>query len=180
MGAYLFFGWTIATLIIPPAADIIGRRMLIILCMIGNTACLVAMLLVTTVTQMSVVLLMLGLAQAGSVSVNFIFTTEFLPKAQKVLFASVCLFCDNISLALASIYYLCISHNYRWFNIFACFNSFLGLLGLIFIATESPLWLLQKGRIPEALSNLQRMFTFNGNSVTQASLKRHLGIYNEN
>lgn len=68
---------------------------------------------------------------------------------------------DAVPMAVICIYYMTVSKDLFWLNIFTTALSFLSL-ALCFVCPESPKWHLLNGRTPEAIVIFNKIAKWNG------------------
>ncbi|VDM91589.1 unnamed protein product, partial [Onchocerca ochengi] len=104
-----------------------------------------------------------GLFNGGQIAALFVYVVEMLPKKDRIWFTTLISFSPNVIL-LALIAYF--TQNWRQLAIIISLLTSPAIL-LCILASESPRWMIQKGRIEEAHHVLKRITRWNGrNDVT--------------
>ena len=123
--------------------DLIGRKWAMIL---SSFLTLVGMNLIifTTSFQLRIFgFFLMGFAQIR-VAVSYVWASEMVPLPKKsIAFTAVNIY-DIVTVSLTCAYFACVSKNWYTLNLFMLAISYIGFFGL-FIAPESPRWLLLNG-----------------------------------
>jgi MFS family permease len=111
----------------------------------------------------------LGVCAAGRASVGYFLAMELLP-TERVRFASSIFMClDNSINIFATLYFMIISNNSLYWELFALFASVSSLIAVIFFIPESPSFLYEKGLIGDARMTLLEIAEKNGISKNKAT-----------
>jgi len=145
-GMLFFTGWAITSLIIPPLADIHGRKNIYVYLLCTNLfTYIVPMVLPGSSFEYVYIIIasffINGLMAGGKTAVGYCYMLELLPEYKQTLFGTLWLIVDGSTFIFLTIYYRFISRN--WFGTFVIGAAQLVLTipCIICFVPESPKWL---------------------------------------
>jgi MFS family permease len=140
-----FLGWAICALIVPPRADKIGRKLIVLISLILTSCAMIVILFAGTFVWLALSSLILGLTAPGRITVAFVYLMEFITPEWKTFAASLSSLLFVMCFALVTIYLKLISATA---NHLIAFGILLGLTSCVCIyhfLEESPLFLIKTG-----------------------------------
>ena len=150
-----------AGLILFAMPDRIGRKTSMVLNFGLHVAAQYLIIFVPTYGARLIGFLIYGLTQLKN-TVSYIYLLELIPeKYGTVANVSMTSF-DSATMAFVCLYFILISKD--WFPLMFVMTlmSTFALLVIIFVLTESPIWLLNVGRTKDAIDALNKIGRFNG------------------
>lgn len=98
-------GWCVTTTIIPPLADMFGRKWIVrVSCVIQLVAC-VFIIWSKSIDLTITFMFISGMATSGRVVVGFVYGSEFLTQKWRILFGVLLMFTDGATVLLSAIYF---------------------------------------------------------------------------
>ena len=92
----------------------------------------------------------MGLAMPMRVFIGYIYAMEFLPLNKTQMATALCLGIDGLGILVASLWFLFISKDWKTLMIFSSAACYFGLVFIWCTMTESPKFLVARGRYDEA------------------------------
>ena len=93
--------------------------------------------------------------------VGYIYAMEFLPQQKTVLAAAITLGLDSLGMVLTSIWFMYISKDWKSFFLMTTLSCYLTFIFICLTITESPKFLVSRGRHDEARTVISKMFAYN-------------------
>ena len=147
ISSFFFIGFTVTSLIFPTMADWYGRKWIQCLSLLTVNACMVGLIFSRSLDLTLWLMFFVGCATPGKSSVGFVYGNEFLAYKWRVLFGSLYMLLDGMTVILSAIYFGWVSDKYVPFSALGPIFGTLGFIGIVFFMPESPIWLLKKGRV---------------------------------
>jgi hypothetical protein len=91
-----------------------------------------------------------GMVCSGRVVVGFVYGSEFLTQKYRILFGTLLMLLDGMTVLLSAIYFDWISKYSVYFESIALVTGAVCVILNFLFIPESPLWLLKKGKVVEA------------------------------
>lgn len=110
-----FIGWSIASLIVPPFADIYGRKYVFIVSIIIYLYCYASVLLSSNFYTVIGLFFIIGSLNVGKSQICYLYLQELVPKRYRTVVGSSVNAWDAFLLVWMSIYFALISKNWVWF-----------------------------------------------------------------
>jgi MFS family permease len=143
-------GWSSSVLFIPFASDKIGRRWLFAATMMCTAGSMIGLYLSTNINLSIFFMFLTGMSTSGRTTVGYVLATEYFTPKYQVFFGTLFNFADGTTSLILTTYYAFISKHYLYCSMIGCCYAIICVIGMIFFAKESPLWLLKMGRISES------------------------------
>ena len=161
IGSAYFVGLLVSMLVLPRIADLYGRKTPIIICQFIQLPTSCYLFVMSSWIELSICMALFGFALGGSIIVCSIYMQEFLPKRYRSIVLGATATIEGLILLFATLYFLYISKNWRyWFYAVVVVQVFV-LLGLLWLP-ESPDFLYAKGKFAESREVILRIAKFNG------------------
>jgi MFS family permease len=142
-------------------SDILGRKPVLLICQLMFAIAGVCMIFSPNAYVLLIVLFLMGVACAGGTMVSYLFIYEVLSLSKRSIYGTLI----NSSFALAGIVYFTLFRYLQNWVYIACLcigvDVIAGILILTYF-TESPRYLISKGRIEKALKALHKIAKRNG------------------
>ncbi|VDN53386.1 unnamed protein product [Dracunculus medinensis] len=172
-------GVILGSIVFGHISDFSGRKKVrtfhtMMICLIGITIIGALSVLSTNFIAFTIFRTLIGFFNGGQIAVLLVFMVENLPKKDRLWINILITWSPNIAL-LAIIAYLCTT----W-KVLAVVTSLLSIpaIVLLYFVYESPRWLIQQGRIDEALIILKAITRINGTNEISDQMINHV-ISNE-
>lgn len=118
-------------------------------------------LMASTNLNFSIVLFYLfGLTRPGKMQVSFVYVSELVPEKFRRYVGTFILFFDGSSLILFGFYFLLISKNWVYFQVFTLLLS-IASTAILFLIPESPKYLMNKRRYEDARNSFVKIAIIN-------------------
>lgn len=142
----IFAGWACGCLYMGPIADKYGRKYVNLISNVFLALTQVALLYITRLDVYCFVCFLFGNAICGNYSIGYVWYIEMIPPSHQIVSG---LFVDMsfpILQLIIGLYLQFVSKNYRWIVWFGIGSGFFFVVVNYFLLTESPSYLLEKGR----------------------------------
>ena len=156
-GSLYFAAVVIGSLTFPPLADRVGRRP-VTLTGIAIAGIAQSCMLVSPSLNFTYALVFIaGLTMPMRVFTGYIYSMEFLPIRHTELATALTLGFDGLGLALASLYFMYVSKDWKGFMAGACLLCLFAFIYICCVLSESPKFLISRGRYEEARKVIDRI-----------------------
>ncbi len=162
IGSMFFAGWSSTILFIPFFSDKIGRRWIFFGAMFMTLSCMIGMYSSHSINFTISLMFIAGMATSGRTTVGYVLANEFLAPKWQVVFGTIFNFIDGCTGLILTLYFDFISKYYFWMSSVGSVFAALSVVGMLFLAFESPLWLLKMGRVAAAQRTIRKMMKMNG------------------
>ena len=112
IGSAYFIGVMISMLTLPRLSDLYGRKWIILLCSIAQFLVVFWLLAMSTLGECYACFIIYGLGFGGTISINTLYTQEFLQKKHRALTITVAQMIKGTIVALLVLYFLFITKNW--------------------------------------------------------------------
>ena len=162
VGSFIFIGWAIGCIFIPPYADKNGRKGVFLMALSIQFFTWIFILNCPTIQVMYGLSFLFGVCIAGRYTVGYVFLVESMPKAYQVRIGLLVDVFETAILIWITLYLSFVSKNWLGIQMFALTVNVLGLFLCFFLIKESPRYLLETGRNEHAYINLKFIAMRNG------------------
>ena len=160
-GSLYFAAVVLGSLIFPPIADKIGRRPVTLIGLLLAAISQTCILFSPSLKFTYALYFLTGLAMPMRVFVGYIYAMEFLPLGKTSMATALTLGCDGFVIALASLWFLYISQDWKSFFLMSTVFCYFTFFFILCCVRESPKFLVSRGRYEEARKVIQRISKFN-------------------
>lgn len=112
-----------------------------------------------------------GMATSGRMLCGYVYGNEFFTPRWQVVYGTMFIFMDGISILTSAMYYDWVNKHYINFALIGVVLAVINLAGLVILIPESPLWLLKQGKIKEAQEGLRKIHSMNGGGETDIEIE---------
>ena len=106
-------GWAVALLFIPTAAEVYGRKPIVVASSLMVAISILCTFFVRKLGKMYAVMFMFGFACSGRDPLAIVYGSEFMTSKQQVSLAAFVMFVDQLSVFVISLYYMFIGNSYK-------------------------------------------------------------------
>lgn len=156
-----FLGWAICALIIPPRADKIGRKLIILISLVLTSFAMIVILFAGNLVWLVLASLLLGLTAPGRITVAFVYLMEFITPEWKTFAASLSSLLFVMCFVTVTMYLKFISATAIHLIAFGILLGLTSSVCIYYLLPESPLFLIKTGQIDKAEKVIHKIFTKN-------------------
>lgn len=171
IGSMIFIGWTTSAVILPRMADIYGRKPIILFSLTLQFLTMGATFFSNSALLATVIMFFLGFSCVGRCSISFLFLMELLPYKKTTFYGTIVHMSNGLLTVVFVIYFLYISRNWKYIEIFALGLTVVCFLGVLLLP-ESPKFLVSKSKWGEARRALSQIAKINGRDVFTGKFDR--------
>ena len=157
----MYFAGAISSgLFVTRSGDIYGRKLPTMISALVSIPIHIALMASTNLNFSIVMFYLFGLTRPGKMQVSFVYVSELVPEKFRRFVGTFILFFDGSSLILFGFYFLLISKNWVYFQVFTLLLS-IASTAILFFIPESPKYLMNKRRYEDARNSFVKIAIIN-------------------